>query len=127
MMFFSDITGASPQGIKDVLLVLSTLLGLAGGVLALVRKPQVLPQPLHTQEAEKWATARGVEALAATVSALQSGVHEVKVEMSGLRSEYRDHVDEKVTAIHTRLDPVIRGLEHMLGEWDQFKKREARK
>lgn len=116
MDFLADIADASPQGIKDTLLVIGTLLGLAGGVLALLRKPQVFPQPVQTQEAERYATARGVESLAQQLTALRSDVSTLKV-------EFRDKLDEKISAVHGRLDPLVGRLEHMLGEWESSQNR----
>lgn len=115
----ADISDASPQGIKDVLLVIGFLIGIGGGLMALLRKPVPVPQPMVTQRSPEWASAAGVQKLASEVDDLRKELHSQR---DAIHRDLRIAVDaisaageKRAIDIHNRIEPLSQCIHTQAG------------
>lgn len=104
----ADISDASPQGIKDTLLVIGTLLGLAGGVLALIRKPQVIPQPMETRKSPDYVHRH-------EFNDLKAEIHTHRAEMQEMERRLSEQGEKRAVDIHSRIGPIAEAVAEIRG------------
>jgi len=113
---FSQLGEVAPAAVKDWLLILGFLVGLAGGIFSILRR---VPQPLRTREDAEFATAAGVQKLAAEVDDIRRELneqrHTLTKELNTMEQRISRAGEERVVAIHERLQPLTAELHQLKG------------